>query len=442
MVLAPLKLTYRGTGALLGAFGLLLIAYYSTNILLFLVAIFVLGLVLASLLTFAYATRGFGVDAFEVARIESSSLVKVDAAGFLSVRLRSKLPAGFYAEICDPHSERLRVLEGSDRLVTWWPALETVQLAYVVSPDLRGLLDVGPTIVLAHDTLGLAFKSATLDNPWTVEALLQPPSIEIGHPVRRASSVVGQTSLALQGQGTDFRGLREYDASDEMRNIAWSRSTQGRLYVRQFDRESQQDLIAIVDVGRGMAKGVGYDDALEDSVGAAALALRAAFDEGGRGGVLLFDDGIRAFVPPGRGSAHEFQVLRTLTGVHATAKPSSLSAALRYLLPQLGRPASLLLFTAPGDDSVKITSEAAAYRPAGHRIYALLPDVEGMYPTLADVTQQDAFRTILAPEVRRTAAVGDALARAGASVGLFGARGASETVARLYARVQRTPGGA
>ncbi len=441
MALAPIKLTARGAGALVGAFVVLVLAFYTTNVLLFLIAFFLLGVVLSTLVAFAYATRGFAPEAFDVERIESSSLVKVGAPGLLAVRLSSRLRTGFYAEVSDPHSDRLRVLEGNDRLVTWWPAEQSVQLAYVISPELRGLLEVGPTVVVAHDTLGFAFKTVTVDDEWSIEALLQPPSLPIGHPVRLASNVVGQTSLSARGAGTDFRGLREYDPSDELRNIAWSRSTQGTLYVREFDRESQQDLIAVVDIGRGMATGVGRRDALEDAVGAAARALRAAFDEGGRGGVVLFDDGIRAFVEPGRGTAHEFEVLRALTGVEPSPKPSSLSGALRYLLPQLHRPASVLLFTSPGDDVGKITTEASGFRPAGHRIYAAVPDVTGMYPELTDVVQQEAFRTILEPEVRRTRSVADALTRTGASVGLYGRDGATSTVAQLFARDPRSAGG-
>jgi uncharacterized protein (DUF58 family) len=441
MALAALRFTTRGAGALTGALLVLVLAFYSTNILLFLIAVFLLGLVLSSLLTFAYSTRGFGPEAFEVERVECSSLVKVGGAGLVSARLTSRLPTGFYAEVRDPHSERLRVLEGSDHLITWWPTRETMTLAYVVSPDLRGLLDVGPTVLVAHDVLGFAFKTVTFDDPWSIEALVQPPSLPIGHPVRLASNVVGQTSLAARGAGSDFHGLREYDPTDEFRHIAWSRSTQGTLYVREYERESQQDLIALVDTGRGMATGAGYENALEESIAAAARALRVAFDEGGRGGVVLFADDVQKFVPPGRGSGAEFDALRALTDAEIHPEPSSLAVALRFLLTQLKRPASLLVFTSPGDDPAKIAAESAALRHAGHRIYALVPDVETMYRELPDVSQQDAFRAVLQPAARRARSVTDALARSGAAVAAFGRDGAVEAVARLFARDPRASGG-
>jgi uncharacterized protein (DUF58 family) len=440
MALTRVSFTARGAGALVGALLVFLLAFYTTNILLFLVSVFLLALVLGSLLTFAFATRGFGPDAFVVERVESSSLVKVQGAGFLSVRVTSRLPTGFYAELYDAHSERLKILEGSDRLVTWWSARETLSLAYVVSPDLRGLLEVGPTVVIAHDIFGLAHKSVQLDDRWAIEALVQPTSVPLGHPVRLASTVVGQTSLSARGSGSDFRGLREYEAHDEMRHIAWTRSGQGTLYVREYERESQQDLLVLLDVGRGMAMGSGYANALEDSIDGAARVLRLAFDEGGRGGLLVFGDDVKTFVPPGRGSGHEFLVLRALTGATVSGPPSSLGGALRYLLPQLKRPATFLVFSAPGDDVATLGAQVAGLRQAGHRFYAIVPDVEGMYGELPGATDQQAFRTILEPAIRRTRALTEELGKAGVSVGLYGRGGAVETVARLYARDQRSPG--
>jgi uncharacterized protein (DUF58 family) len=440
MAWTRVSFTARGGGALVGAFIVFLFAFYTTNILLFLVGVFLLGFLLAELLSFAYSTRGFGPDAFVAERVECSSLVKVQGAGFLSVRVTSRLATGFYGELYDAHSERLKLLEGSDHLVTWWSARETMSLAYVVSPNLRGLLEVGPTVVIAHDIFGLAFKTARLDDRWAIEALVQPASDPLGHPVRLASTVVGQTSLSARGAGSDFRGLREYESHDELRHIAWSRSGKGTLYVREYERESQQDLLVLLDVGRGMAMGSGYENALEDSIDAAARVLRLAFDEGGRGGLLVFADGIRSFVPPGRGASHEFLVFRALTGATVSAAPSALGTALQYLVPQLKRPATFLVFSSPGDDARKLADQAVGLRHGGHRFYALVPDVEGMYVALPGATDQQAFRAILAPEIRRTRSLTEAMGKAGVSVGLFGRGAAVEVVARLYARDQRSPG--
>jgi uncharacterized protein (DUF58 family) len=428
------SLTSRGAGALFGALAVLLLAFYTTNVLLFLVAAFFLGFVIAELLAFAVTTRGFGPESFSAERVECSALVAVGGAGLVSVRATSRMTGGFYAEVHDRRPVPLTILQGEADLTTWWGAGETIVLAYVVSPSLRGLFDVGPTVVVAHDPLGLAFKTAALHDPWTVEAIVQIPSAAIGHPPRLASAIVGQTSLSAPGAGSDFRGLREYEPSDEMRRIAWSKSGQGKLFVRVNERESQQDLVVLLDVGRGMAAGFGYETALEKAVDAASQVLRVAFDEGGRAGLLVYGGKTPTFVPPGRGSNHEFQVFRELTGAELRPDASSLATALADLRARLDRPTTLFVFGAITEDLAKLAPVVAGVRPAGHRVYAMLPEASHMYPDFEAPGPRTAMELLTEPETRRVERAAAALESAGAPVGFFGRDDAVGQVAALYAR--------
>jgi len=436
-----MSLTGRGAGALAGVLAVFLFAFYAANILVFVVAVFLLGLVLAELTGFALATFGFGPEGFSVERVECSSFVAVGRAGLVSVRVTSLLPGSFYAELFDSHPARLAPVEGEPRLLTWWAAGESLSLAYVVSPEMRGLYDIGPTIVTAHDTLGLAFKTVPLDSSWQVEAISVPIAPEIGHPDRLPSTVVGQTWLSARGAGTEFRGLRDYEPNDELRHIAWTRSGQGRLYVREYERESQQDLLVLIDVGKEMAIGIGYEDALEKSIQAATVALRASFDEGGRSGVVLFSDEVIVFEPAGRGSTHEFRVARALAGAQIASAPSDLASALAYLVPRLHRPTSLLVFSSLGGELTRLPAACGALRHEGHRLYILIPELAGMFPPLPEPAQETAFTLLTEPETRRTARAVESLERAGASVGRFGREGAVDAVNLLYGRRRLRPEG-
>jgi uncharacterized protein (DUF58 family) len=434
-----MALTGRGGGALAGALVVLLFAFYAANILLFVVAVFLVGFVLAELLSFAFATRGFGTDGFTADRVECSSFVGVGGTGFVSVRLSSHLAGSFFAELFDAHSDRLGLVEGEPRLLTWWPPSSTLRLAYVVSPKIRGLFTLGPVKVVAHDPLGLAFKSVELESLWPLEAISQPWSRGLENPVRLRSTVVGQTSVSTPGGGTDFRALRDYEVGDELRHIAWSRSTQGKLYVRQYERESQQDLVVLLDGGREMAMGGAYEDALEKAVPAAAEALRRSFDEGGRGGVVVFDRDVRAFDPPGRGVAHEFRVFRTVTGAQVGPRPAAFDTMLEYVVPRLRRPTSLLAFSSLGGDPSKFAAAVGAVREAGHRLSVLVPDARSMYAPIQDPTGREALELLIGPEVARTQRAVETLARAGASVRMFGREGATDVVSRLYAEGRLRP---
>lgn len=432
-------LTPRGSGALVGGTAVLLLAFYSANVLVLLFAAFLLALVLAELGQFAVSTRGFAAEGFTVERVECSSFVGVGHPGLVAVRVTSHLRGSFYAEIFDAHSERLVRLEGDDRLLTWWSSGASLSLAYVVLPRIRGLFALGPTVVRAHDPFGFAFKKVELDSPWQVEAIARPTGRGVDHPARLPSAAVGQTSVAVPGSGTDFRTLREYVPGDELRHIAWTRSTQGKLLVREYERESRQDLLAVVDVGRRMGVGLDYEDALEESVRAAGAALRLNLDEGGLVGVLLFDRNVRAFERAGLGSSHEFRVFRTLTGAQVRPEPSALEVALEALSPQLVRPTSLLVFSALEGDPSRFAPAAGALRTAGHHLYVLAPDVRAMYPGLADPAERKAFDLLLEAEARRVDRAAAALGHGGAVLGRFGHGGAVASVNRLYARGRLGP---
>ncbi|MGI0155517.1 MAG: DUF58 domain-containing protein, partial [Thermoplasmata archaeon] len=429
MVRSRTEFTARGGGALFAAFLVFVVAFYSTNVLIFVVGVFLLGFVIAELLAFAIATRGFGPDSFTFERVECSSLVGVGGAGLVSLRATSHTPGSFYAEVYDTHPSPLTILEGSASLLTWWTAGDTLALAYVVSPELRGMLEIGPTVVMSHDDLGFAFKATRLDTPWTIEAIVRPSTSPLGHPARLDTTVVGQTSLSAPGEGSDFRRLREYQPNDELRRIAWTRSGQGTLYVREYDRESQQDLLVLLDVGRGMATGAGYGTAVETAVAAAAEVLRATFDEGGRGGLVVFDQRVTAFVPAGRGSSHEFRVFRELTGAKVGPTPSSLAEVLAFLRPRMDRPTTLIAFSSLTEDLAKLSAAGAGVRSAGHRLCAMVPDPGRMYDALPDPTEQTAFELLVEPERRRAQRAGDAIERGGGAAGFFGRDDAVATVA-------------
>jgi len=429
-----LVLTPRGRGALLGALVVLLLAFYSTNILLFVVGGFLAVLLLAALLAFSRATRGFGDEAFRLERVECSSFARVGGSALLTVRVTSLLGGSFYAELFDHHPDRLAILEGSPRLATWWTGGDTLTLAYVVAPRTRGLFEIGPTVVVAHDPLGLAYKTVTLASPWSLETIPHPTALPLGHPGRLWNLIVGQAALSSRGAGTEFHALREYQPGDEPRHIAWLRSAATTVYSREYDRESQQDLLVVIDVGRAMSRGAPGGEALEKAVEAAAFVLSASFDEDARSGLVLFNDRLEALLSPGRGPDHEFRVFRALAGAEITPHTSSLEEALTRLLPQLGRPTNLVVFSTVEGDPVRLAGVAGAMRRAGHGVYVLVPDVGAMYPELADAVAREALAFTIGPESRRAEAATRALEGAGVPVALFGRDGALGFVSALYAR--------
>jgi uncharacterized protein (DUF58 family) len=429
-------LTPRG-GALLAA-GLVtfLLAFYTLSLVLFVLATFVVGFVTAEALLFAYATSGFGSEAFRAQRVECSSFVSVGGSAFIAVRLRPRLRAGVYAEVFDSRPDRLAVVDGSARLRTWWAPGAEKTIAYVVRPTVRGRFELGPTVVIAHDTFGFAFREVALPTPWTLEAIPQYPSIRLRRPERFPTPTFGQSPQAARGAGMDFHSLREYVSTDDPRRIAWTRSGKGPMYVREFQRENQEEVVVLLDVGRTMAAGAGVADALEKAVDAAGFAAQYAFDEDIRFGLLLFSDRVVRHLPPGRGPEHEFEVARMLAGATIEPRESSLANVLDYLGPRLAFPAHLLAFSALDGDPELLARAWGPLARSGHHLNLFVPDLEGLYPPLPSEAGQRALEILIRREVVRTDAQAERLGLLGASVIRYGRSGATEGLNLVFAQIR------
>jgi uncharacterized protein (DUF58 family) len=432
-------LTTRGAALLAAGFFVLFLAFYSLSLLLFVFGTFLVGFVGAELLVFAFATRGFGPAAFAARRVECSSFVPVHGAAFVAVRLEPRLAHGVFAEVFDAHSDRLRIVEGSARLVTWWSPGVAKTLAYVTTPETRGRFELGPTIVVAHDTFGFGFKEVALATPWTLEAIPSFPLLRLRRPERFPTPMFGQAPAAARGAGMDFHSLREYATTDDPRKIAWTHSGKGTMYVREFQRENQEEVLVLLDVGRAMGAGPPGSDALERAVSAAGLAAQQAFEEDVRFGLLLFSDRVVRHLRPGRGSEHEFAVARALAGAELDPHDSSFVRVLQYLGGELTRPSHLLAFTTVGGDAEGVARTWGGLARVGHRLSLFVPDLAGIYPPLGNEREEAVVRLLARPEAEELERRVGQLERLGVSVARYGQSAGPDQPTFVFATARGRP---
>lgn len=429
-------LTPRGGALLAAGLVVLVLAFYTLSLILFVFATFVIAFVSSEIFLFAYATRGFGPEAFRAQRLECSSFAPVNGAAFVAVRIEPSLRSGVYAEVFDSHPDRLTVVDGSPRLLTWWsPGVEKT-LAYIARPVVRGRFELGPTFVVAHDTFGFGFKQAALSTPWTLEAIPHYPSIRLRRPERFPTPTFGQSPHPARGAGMDFHSLREYVSTDDPRRIAWTRSAKGTMFVREFRRENQEEVVLLLDVGRTMAAGAGTADALEEAVEAAGFAAQYAFDEDIRFGLLLFSDRVARHLVPGRGPEHEFEVARALAGAEIEPRDSSLAGVFEYLAPRLGFPAHLIAFSTLDGDPAELARGWGLLARSGHRLNVFAPDLLGFYPSLPIPSGQEALGLLIRPEVDRVDRQVQQVRALGVPVARYGRTGATEGLNLVFAQIR------
>jgi uncharacterized protein (DUF58 family) len=169
----------------------------------------------------------------------------------------------------------------------------------------------------------------------------------------------GNYASAFRGGGLEFEESRPYVAGDDVRSIDWVATARaGVPFVKRFREERNQTLIFALDASASMGFGTAGRTKAAAAVYALALLAAAAGRAGDRTGLLVFDDGIRAEIPAGRGLDHTWHLIRAAVLAAATGGGETrLDAGLRGLLVHARRRSSVVLLSdfrdprlAPGGD--------------------------------------------------------------------------------------------
>jgi uncharacterized protein (DUF58 family) len=187
---------------------------------------------------------------------------------------------------------------------------------------------------------------------------------------REATSVLGGAyTSAFRGGGVEFEELRPYVPGDDVRALDWNATARtGTPFVRRFREDRDQTLLLLLDVSASMHFGAAGRSKAALAAHLAALLATAAGRAGDRIGLLAFDDAVRDELPPDRGPAHAFRVVRRAVSAAGRAGGATgLSAALARLPGHARLPAIVCLisdFRDPqlGEASTRSLLAAAAAR--------------------------------------------------------------------------------
>lgn len=184
--------------------------------------------------------------------------------------------------------------------------------------------------------------------------------------LQRRLREMGVRNIRRRGEGTTFSNLREYAVGDDPRHVDWKASARrNRLIVREFTVEQGQTVILAVDAGRLMTQLSGTFSRFEHALSSATVLADVAVHSRDQVGLIVFDDRVRAFVPPMRGAAALTSIREALVGVQPTMTEPDYAAAFRALAARHRRRSLIVLFTDVLDPRasrsvIALTSSAAA----------------------------------------------------------------------------------
>ncbi|HEV2428625.1 MAG TPA: DUF58 domain-containing protein [Thermoplasmata archaeon] len=437
-------ITRRGWEALLSALKVLLVALFTLHYLLVLLGVVAATFLVAEVLLFHLDTRGLSSGLFLARRTTPIQRHAVGSVGRTTVEVSYRGRAGIVAEAFDTLPDGLEILGPEPTTHGWWGPGEARALSTGFLARIRGSYLVGPTVVVVRSRLGLAERRVALPTERPLQVVPENPVRKPGQLRRRIfTRVQGRMQLRHRGYGTEFRSLRPYQYSDDIRHVAWRRSTPKRLVVREFEQESRQDVVLVLDVSPAMLAGEAGENVLDRAAEAATLIAGYA-QRGGedRLGLLTYSGRVRQFLRPSRGPAHFRRLMQNIALVRPHEGEFRLPGALDGVGERLRYGAHILLFSALERPLEGLHRSHARFRARGHHLYVFVPDLSSFYRPPSDPTFARALSWASEEDrLRRHRALAELRAEAIPAY-TFDQRGAAPQVITAYGQMRTWGGGA
>ncbi|MBI2685152.1 MAG: DUF58 domain-containing protein [Acidobacteria bacterium] len=346
---------------------------------------------------FLFAVVG-GVDVwFGRARLEGMSAFSDDDGqmaqareGVLTVHLRKPpqlagsgmaglaLPPSF---LCEAEEMALLLAAGQTEYAMTWR----------MTPRERGRYPLQELFVSLRSPLGLWECGRGL--ALGVELKVFPDAGKYGSLLARVRGQMGARLIRQVGKGREFEKLREYTAGDGFDEIHWKATARrGSPVTKVYQTERMQEIYAVVDVSRLMARRFGDNSALDEYLRVALLLGTAAEQRGDRFGVILFHREVSRFLRARNGKTHYAACRQAMFDAQpepVTADFFELAAFLRARVPKRSL---LFLLTALDEPSAAESLDKAATL-LGHRHlpYVVMLQPGGVAPVLAAPPEEDLY---------------------------------------------------
>jgi uncharacterized protein (DUF58 family) len=144
----------------------------------------------------------------------------------------------------------------------------------------------------------------------------------------------GQYVSAFKGRGMEFAEVREYQPGDDVRIIDWNVSARfGRPFVKVFHEERELTVMLLLDLSGSNLFGTRRKFKRELLAEVAGMLAFLAIRTNDRVGAMLFSSEVEQFIPPKKGAAHVWRVIKEIF----TYEPKDLSTDVGQALTYLNR---------------------------------------------------------------------------------------------------------
>lgn len=199
----------------------------------------------------------------------------------------------------------------------------------------------------------------------------------------------GEYHTHFKGQGMTFSDFREYVAGDDVRAISWNLMARtGKPFIKTFEEERELTLILAVDISASQNFGSKNEFKGETLTYVAATLAFSAVKNNDQVGLLLFSDDVELYVPPKKGRAQVYRILRELLYYKPKRSGTKISNAMEFLRGVLKKRATIFVLSDFQDtnyqDSLRLLEKK-------HEVIAGLvqDEAEFLFPDVGLIELQD-----------------------------------------------------
>ena len=145
--------------------------------------------------------------------------------------------------------------------------------------------------------------------------------------------MAGDYVSAFKGSGMEFSEVREYVPGDDVRLIDWNVTARmDRPFIKGFQEERELTVMLLVDVSSSGKFGSARETKGEISAEIASILAFSAIKNNDKVGLILFSDLIEHYIPPKKGKAHIWGVIRAILNYSPKGKKTDLNLPLEFIL--------------------------------------------------------------------------------------------------------------
>lgn len=180
------------------------------------------------------------------------------------------------------------------------------------------------------------FKAAPLtaqEEDISIELMQKIRAIQIKTSHMVTELMAGEYVSAFKGRGMEFNAVREYAPGDDVRLIDWNVTARmDKPFIKEYIEERELNVMLMVDVSSSGEFGSTGKFKNEISAEVASILAFAAIRNNDKIGLIVFSNKIEHYIPPKKGKAHVWNIIRTILNYQPEGSLTDLNIPLEYLL--------------------------------------------------------------------------------------------------------------